>query len=94
MVTGLVPDIMHDVLEGTTQLTMKCLLHYLIEQKKLFSLATLNRRISSFDYGRGDAHNKPSEISVSTFNNKDSYSLKQSGMGIYDCIIQFSSFLW
>ena len=80
MVTGLVPDIMHDVLEGSTQLTMKCLLSYLIKDKNLFSLRILNQRIASFVYGPSDAHNKPSEISTSTFNSSDSYTLKQSGL--------------
>lgn len=79
VVTGLVPDVMHDVLEGTTQLTLKCLLHYLIREKKFFSLSTLNTRISSFNYGPVDNHNKPSEISSATFNSTDSYTLKQSG---------------
>ena len=68
VVKGLVPDIMHDMLEGTTQLTIKCLLHHFIGKEKLFSLATLNRRITSFDYGRPDACNKPSEISLSQSN--------------------------
>ena len=30
VVDGLVPDVMHDILEGTVQLTLKCLLKYLI----------------------------------------------------------------
>lgn len=73
--TGLVPDVMHDVLEGATL----CLLHYLIREKFFFSLSTLNTRISSFNYGPADNHNKPSEISSATFNSTDSYTLKQSG---------------
>ena len=72
------PDIMHDVLEGTTQLTLKCLLHHLIENK-YFRLATLNERITSFDYGQAEISNKPSEISRATYNG-DSNTLKQSGV--------------
>ena len=79
VVTGLVPDVMHDVLEGVTQLTMKCLLKYLIQEKKYFSLSVLNERIMSFNYG-SDVCNKPSEISKATFNSTDSNTLKQSGM--------------
>lgn len=79
VVTGLVPDIMHDILEGTTQLTMKFLLRYLILQGKMFSLSTLNDRMVSFNYGRGDATNKPSEISRQTLGSLVSNALKQSG---------------
>ena len=80
VVTGLVPDIMHDILEGTAQLTMKYLLRHLIVSKKFFSLRTLNERIMSFNYGPADIANKPSEISRTTFNRVDSNALKQSGI--------------
>lgn len=39
--TGLPPDIMHDVLEGSLQHEVKELLNYLIREKSLFSLAVL-----------------------------------------------------
>ena len=51
VVSSLVPDVMHDMLEGTTQFTMKCLLQHLIGGK-YFSRDDLNRRIVSFDYGQ------------------------------------------
>ena len=79
VVDGLVPDIMHDILEGTMQVTLKCLLYYLIEENHMFTLTNLNERISSFDYGHADVQNRPSEISRSTFNSS-SDALKQSGM--------------
>lgn len=78
VVSGLVPDVMHDVLEGTTQFTLKCLLQHLIG-RKYFSRDDLNRRIVSFDYGQVEVSNKPSQISKSTYEAK-SYGLKQSGM--------------
>ena len=62
VVDGLVPDIMHDLLEGSAQVTIKCLLRYLISDKKLLSLNTLNNRILHFKYGQTDIQNKPSEI--------------------------------
>lgn len=83
VVNGLVPDVMHDVLEGITQLTMKCLLQYLIQEKKYFTLTILNERMMSFNYGI-DVSNKPSEISKATFNSTDSYTLKQSGTYVHD----------
>lgn len=42
---------MHDVLEGAIHVEIKCLLIELIQKQKLFSLRTLNDRISSFPYG-------------------------------------------
>ena len=74
---GLPPDIMHDILEGTVQLTLKCLIRHLIQSEKLFSFSTLNKQISSFDYGYVEMKNKPSEISQSSFQKSD--TLKQSG---------------
>ena len=61
VVDGLVPDIMHDILEGAIQLTLKWLIHHLIYDEKIFSLAILNKRISSFQYGYAELKNKPSE---------------------------------
>lgn len=77
IVDGLVPDIMHDMLEGGAQFTLKCLLQYLIYEKKYFSLKTLNERLLSFKYGHADIRNKPSEIAKSPLVNFD--KLRQSG---------------
>ena len=38
----LIPDVMHDLLEGTLQHVLQLLLTYCIEEKGFFSLATLN----------------------------------------------------
>lgn len=78
VVEGIVPDIMHDMLEGTLLVTLKCLFCYLIQDQKLFSLKTLNERIASFHFGQADVLNKPSEISRSSFNSS-SDTLRQSG---------------
>lgn len=85
VVDGIVPDVMHDVLEGTTQVTMRCLLGHCIQEQKFFSLSLLNERIVSFDYGHVDSQNRPSEISRTSF---ASGTLKQSGK----CDIFFSNF--
>lgn len=66
---------------GTTQVTLKHLMHYLIQDKKFFSLNDLNRRISSFNFGFVDAKNKPSKV---TFNPSD--TLKQSGIIVGDMV--------
>lgn len=82
---GMVPDIMHDILEGTAQVVLKCLLKHLMQDRKLFSFETLNSRIESFNYGPMDLPNKPSEISKSTFKNCD--SLRQSGKTVHMDVI-------
>jgi hypothetical protein len=81
VVVGLAPDIMHDILEGTAQLTLKCLIHHLIYDRKLFSFSTHNERISSFQYGFAEQKNKPSIISQASFRLSD--TLKQSGILLY-----------
>ena len=78
VIEGLVPDIMHNILEGTLQVSLKCLINYLIRDQKFFSLLTLNKRMSSFQFGSAEQKNKPSELCLSTFHTSD--TLKQSGM--------------
>lgn len=60
--SGLVPDIMHDILEGSLELCMRHTLIHLIRDEKLFSLDTLNSRLSSFKFGPSEVKNKPTVI--------------------------------
>lgn len=83
IVDGLVPDIMHDLLEGSLALCTKLLLQHFI-QTKCFSVELLNQRISSFSYGHCDAKNKPSAIQHHVVSSTDS-KLGQSGT--FTCII-------
>ena len=46
IVEGLVPDIMHDLLEGALQLCTKLLLNHIIVQERKISLEDFNSRIS------------------------------------------------
>ena len=59
----MLPDIMHDILEGTLQLHLRWLLVHFISVEKLFSLSTFNEHLRSFKYGC-DSTNKPSLIST------------------------------
>jgi len=77
VVDGMVPDIMHDILEGSLQLHLKCLLKYCILQKKYFSLDTVNNRIHSFYFGTADATNRPSDIGTDVLTSSIN-SVKQS----------------
>ena len=42
----LLPDVMHDLLEGVLQHVIQLLLSYCIEEKKYFTLATLNEELN------------------------------------------------
>ena len=48
---GLLPDIMHDMMEGVLPHVLSLLLHYCIEEKRFFSMAYLNEKILNFEYG-------------------------------------------
>jgi len=86
VVDGLSPDIMHDVLEGTLQLSLKQLLLYLIQEERLFTVETLNERIQSFDYGQMQAKNKPTPIKHTTLTSPDPCKLKQSGISCHQYV--------
>ena len=58
---ALVPDVMHDLLEGALQHVLKLLLHYCIEEKRYFTLTKLNRKISGIELGYME-DNRPSLI--------------------------------
>ena len=75
--SGMVPDIMHDILEGTLELCMRHLLIHLIHEEKLFSIGILNSRIASFNYGPSEVRNKPTQIATTCLASDG--HLKQSG---------------
>ena len=62
VVDGLIPDIMHDVLEGSLQLHIKWLLKHCIIHMKYFSINILNERICSFNFGAAEGSNRPTCI--------------------------------
>ena len=45
----LLPDIMHDLLESVMQHLLQLLLTYCIEEKRYFTLSTLNEKISGIE---------------------------------------------
>lgn len=74
---GLVPDVMHDVLEGCLPYEVKELLKHLFESG-IITLKILNEIIVSFPYTGTDSRNKPATISASTMSSSD-HALKQTG---------------
>lgn len=74
---GLVPDIMHDVLEGSLSYEIKELLRWLISERVL-TLNELNDAISSFPFWGEDARNKPCLFDKKLLKEKH-HGLKQTG---------------
>ena len=57
----LLPDIIHDLLEGVMQHLLQLLLTYCIEEKRYFALSTLNEKISGIELGFME-DNRPTTI--------------------------------
>lgn len=77
MTEGLVPDVMHDVLEGCLPYEIKEMLKVFVTQK-LVTINDLNDLIRSFPHGSTDISNKPALITAKTLNSSD-HALKQTG---------------
>lgn len=73
-VTQLPQDIMHVLLEGVIPYEVRLMLKTFITGEKLFTLETLNDRISCFCYSQQEATDKPSSITIYSLS-----CLKQSG---------------
>ena len=74
---GLVPDAMHDVLEGSLPFEIKELIKHLIANR-VITLPSLNEMIKLFPYVGSDASNKPSLISQPSLSSTD-HHLRQNG---------------
>ena len=58
---SLIPDVMHDLLEGALQHVLKQLLHILTSEKKNFTVAHLNSKIEGMELGFME-DNRPSPV--------------------------------
>lgn len=76
---GLLPDIMHDVLEGALEYEVKLLLRVLIEDENYFTLDNFNGCLENLEFGYMECKNRPTPISKKTLQSTGN-SLKQSGM--------------
>ena len=57
----LLPDVMHDLLEGTLQHILQLLLSYCSEEKHYFALQTLNSKILGIELGYME-HTRPARV--------------------------------
>ena len=82
---SLIPDIMHDVLEGALQYEVKLMLQFMINHEGYFTLETFNSCLVNLELGYMESNNRPTVISARTLNSEGN-SLKQNGM--------FNNHLW
>lgn len=75
---ALVPDIMHDILEGALQYEAKLILQKFILEDQYFTLQELNSAIDCFDFGYVEGKSRPTPITAQTLSSSDN-SLKQNG---------------
>lgn len=75
---ALVPDVMHDVLEGVLQYEAKLLLQHCVFVKGYFTANTLQHLVESFELGFMEAANRPTPITGKILRKADN-SLRQNG---------------
>jgi len=61
---SLLPDVMHDILEGSLQYKVKLMLQVMVNEEKYFSLDCLNVHLKIFELGYMEAKNCPSPIAA------------------------------
>lgn len=75
---ALLPDVMHDVLEGALQYEIKLMLREMIAEESYFTLADLNTRIENLELGYMESKDRTTPISDTTLYS-GGVSLKQAG---------------
>ena len=76
---SLLPDIMHDILEGALQYETKLMLQTFVNVKHYFTLEEFNSRMENLELGYTESKNRPTLLSHKTLNS-ESNSLKQNGL--------------
>ena len=75
---ALIPDIMHDVLEGVLQYEAKLMLQHMINVEKYFSVDMFNSKLQNLELSSAVSKNRPTSISMKIINSEGN-SLKQNG---------------
>ena len=78
VIDGLIPDVMHDILEGSLQYEVKELLKHCIHTENYFTLDQLNNKINEFPYVLTDKAARPAMIAPTVLGSAD-HSVKQKG---------------
>ena len=75
---GLVPDVMHDLLEGVLQYEVKLMLQTFVRVDKYFTIEEFNTRLISMELGYMEAKDVPTPITNVTLSS-NGHSIKQAG---------------
>ena len=75
---SLIPDIMHDVLEGVLQYEVKLMLQHMITIENYFTLDMFNTKLENLELSTAESNNRPTSISLKNINSERN-SLKQNG---------------
>ena len=82
---ALIPDVMHDVLEGVLQYETKLVLSHITSGCHYISMSHVNHLIECIELGYMEVSNRPSAIVL----NMDDKHLKQNGMeNLYSMRVQ------
>ncbi|KAJ8666110.1 hypothetical protein QAD02_007772 [Eretmocerus hayati] len=87
-------DRMHDILEGSAQLTLKCVIYHFIHDKNCkLTINMLNNRIDPYDYGFTDIKDKPSSSFDQTqFRDVEDHKVRQTAAQTW-CLMRIFPFL-
>ncbi len=75
---SLLPDVMHDILEGALQYELKLVLQYCIRTRRFFRLSALNEKIEGMELGYMES-DRPAPITAKTLRSTSNV-LKQKGI--------------
>ena len=76
---SLIPDVMHDILEGALQYEIKLMLQFMVNTQGYFTLKAFNSHLENIELGYIESNNRPTTISSKTFN-LEGNSLRQNGL--------------
>lgn len=80
VIGGMVPDVMHDILEGCLPLTICEMLSHYVLVEKVISIDQVNHGLRNFQYGPGEVKDRPSIIDINHLKNR---KLRQSAAQIW-----------
>lgn len=75
----LVPDVMHDLLEGVLQYETSLILKYIIRQQHYMTYQDFSKALNGLELGYMEADNRPTDITSKTISSDDK-SLGQKGL--------------
>ena len=84
---GLLPDIMHDILEGVLPYEAKLVLQHCIDAD-YFSFATLSNNLESMELGYMEIANSPSRFTIDVLQST-SKALGQNGESLIIVIVEY-----